>query len=231
MKKQEDVLKEFGRARINEEAVSVERVHFYKTDKGVNPRQEDPFRFFPGTLPVLVSAPHAVRYYRQKRIKISDEFTGSIVYLLNKLTGCHALAVTKLYCGDPNVDNPCLFKERINEICSREKVKLVLDIHGATREHKFDVDLSTNSGKTLLTKVKMLETLDLNFQTFGLIRLSHNHSAAFGLNTVTNYVARELEIPAVQLEINKQYRVPAQNPQGFHRMLGALVKSIKELAQ
>ncbi|OLN32881.1 hypothetical protein DSOL_1327 [Desulfosporosinus metallidurans] len=39
----------------------------------------------------------------------------------------------------------------------------------------------------------------------------------------------ELGIPAVQVEINKHFRVPAQNPQGFHRLLGALVKSIHEL--
>ncbi len=42
-------------------------------------------------------------------------------------------------------------------------------------------------------------------------------------------IARELGIPAVQIEINKQYRVPAQNPQGFHRLLGALVASVRDL--
>ncbi len=226
----EDILQELGRARINEEAVNVERVHFYKTDKRVNPRQEDPFRFFPGKLPVLLSAPHAVRHYRQKKIKISDEFTGSIVYLLNKLTGCQALAVTKFYGGDPNVDNPCIYKERIAEICSREKVKLLLDIHGVARQREFDVDLGTDSGKTLLGKARIVERLELNFKNFGLSRISNDYFAASGSNTISNYVARELRIPAIQIELNKQFRVPSQNPQGFHRMLGALVESIKELA-
>lgn len=230
MSKQEDVLQSFNRTRINEEAVNVERVHFYKTDKRVNPKQEEPFLFFPGKVPVLVSAPHAVRHYRQKKIKMSDQFTGSIVYLLNKLTGCHAIAATKLYGGDPNIDNPCIYKEKISEICRREKVKFILDIHGAAREREFDVDFGTNSGKTLLVKVGILETLEQNFQSFGLSRISHDHFAATGPNTISNYVARELGIPAVQVEINKQYRVPAQNPQGFHRLLGALMESIKELA-
>lgn len=230
MGKQEDVLQGFNRTRINEEAVNVERIYFYKTDKRVNPKQEEPFLFFPGKLPVLVSAPHAVRYYRQKKIKMSDQFTGSIVYLLNKLTGCHAIAATKLYGGDPNIDNPCIYKEKIAEICSREKVKFILDIHGATREREFDVDFGTNSGKTLLLKARMLETLEQNFQGFGLSRISLDHFAATGPNNIANYVARELGIPAVQVEINKQYRVPAQNPQGFHRLMGALMESIKELA-
>ncbi|HWR45138.1 hypothetical protein [Sporomusa sp.] len=231
MGKQENILEEFKRARINEEAVSVEKVHFYKTDKSINPKQEESFWISLGELPVLVSAPHAVRYYSKKKIKMSDQFTGSIVYLLNKLTGCHAIATTKLYGGDPNSDSPCIYKERIAEICGRKKVKLVLDIHGAAREREFDVDFGTNSGKTLLVKARMLETLEHNFQDFGLSRISHGQFAAIGPNTIANYVARELRIPAVQLEINKQYRVPAQNPQGFHRLLGALVESIKELAQ
>jgi len=229
MDKHEGVLKEFSRARLNEEAVNVEKVHFYKTDKRVNPKQEEPFWFSVGELPILVSAPHAVRHYRHKKIKMSDQFTGSIVYLLNKLTGCHAIATTKLYGGDPNVDDPCVYKEKISNICAIKKVIFVLDIHGAARERVFDVDFGTNSGKNLLGKARILESLEQNFQDFGLSRTSHDHFAASGPNTVANYVARELGIPSVQLEINKQYRVPAQNPLGFHRLLGALVKSIKEL--
>jgi hypothetical protein len=229
--KQEDILQGFNRARINEEAVNVERIYFYKTDKRVNLKQEEPFLFLLGKLPILVSAPHAVRYYTQKKIKMSDQFTGSIVYLLNKLTGCHALAATKLYGGDPNSDTPCLYKEKISEICGREKVKFILDIHGAAREREFDVDLGTNNGKTLLTKVSTLETLEQNLRGFGLSRISHDYLSATGPNTIVNYAVRELGIPAVQLEINKQYRVPAQNSQGFHRLLGALTESVKELAR
>lgn len=229
MGKPEDILLEFSRSRINEEAVNIERVHFYKTDKRVNPKQEDPFWVTLGHLPILVSAPHAVRHYRQKKIKMSDQFTGAIAYLLNQFTGCHAIAATKLYGGDPNVDTPCIYKEKITEICGREKVKFVLDLHGAAREREFDVDLGTNGGKTLLVKTRMLKLIERNFQAYGLSRISHDYFAASGPNTMANYIARELGIPAVQIEINKQFRVPAQNPQGFHRLLGALVASVREL--
>ncbi|MHB8074156.1 N-formylglutamate amidohydrolase [Desulfosporosinus fructosivorans] len=230
MSKPEDILVEFTRSRINEEAVNIEKVYFYKTDKRVNPKQEEPFWLAQGKLPVLVSAPHAVRHYRHKRIKMSDQFTGSIVYLLNQLTDCHAIAATKLYGGDPNFDDPCIYKERIAEICARQKVKFILDIHGAARDREFDVDLGTNGGKTLLENTRMLEVIERNLRNFGLSKISHDHFAASGPNTMANYIARELGIPAVQIEINKQYRVPAQNPQGFHRLLGALEASVKELA-
>lgn len=231
MGKQEEVLDEYKRARLNEEAVSVERVHFYKTDKKVNPKQEDIVWISLGRLPVLVSAPHAVRHVRQKKIKMSDEFTGSIAYLISKLTGCHGIATTKLYGGDPNVDNPCIYKDKIAEICKREKVKFILDIHGAAREREFNVDFGTNQGKNLLHKTTVLEMLVRNFQAFGLTKISTDYFAASGSNTIANYAARELQIPALQLEINKQFRVPGQNPAGFHRLLGALVESVSELAR
>ncbi len=229
MSKPEDIQVEFSRSRINEEAVNIEKVHFYKTDRRVNPKQEDPIWVSLGKLPILVSAPHAVRHIRQKKIKMSDQFTGSIVYLSNQITDCHAIAASKLYGGDPNADDPCIYKERIAEICGREKVKFVLDIHGAAREREFDVDFGTNGGKTLLGKTMILELLERNFKGFGLNKISYDYFAASGPNTLANYIARELRIPAVQIEINKQYRVPAQNPQGFHRLLGALVASIREL--
>ena len=229
MKGQENVLQEFSRARLNEEAVSIEKVHFYKTDKRVNPRQEEPFWLSYGQLPILVSAPHAVRHFRQRKIKMSDQFTGSIVYLLNQLTGCHAIAVTKLYGGDPNVDNPCIYKNKLADFCREKKVKLLLDIHGAAGERNFDVDIGTNMGKNLLGKSEILHVLEQNFRNFGLAKVSVDHFAASGANTVANYVANQLGIPAVQIEINKQYRVPAQNPQGFHRLMGALVTSVNTL--
>ena len=232
MLKPEDLLRQYCRARLNEEAVNAERVHFYKTDKRVNPKQEEPFWFSIGKLPVLVSAPHAVRHFRQKKIKMSDQYTGSIVYLLSQLTGCHAIATTKLYGGDPNMDAPCLYKEKISEIIRREKVKFVLDIHGAAGERDFDVDFGTDSGRTLLLeKEVMLQTLERNFQMFGFNKISHDYFAASGPNTVANFVARELKIPAVQVEINKKYRVPAQNSQGFHRIIGAFVQVITELTR
>lgn len=230
MEKYAEILEEYRRARIHEEAVSVERVHFYKTDKKVNPKQEDPFWLSPGQLPVLVSAPHAVRHVRQKKIKMSDEFTGSIAYLVSKLTGCHGLAATKLYGGDPNVDNPCIYKDKLVEICKREKIKCIIDIHGAARERNFDVDFGTNSGKNLVGSKVIVEIMTQNFQHFGLNSISTDYFPAAGANTIANYVARELQIPALQIEINKQFRVPGQNPQGFHRLLGALVESVKALA-
>lgn len=222
----EEMIEQLTRARINEQAVNIERTYFYKTDKKANPRQENPFRVFPGRIPILVSAPHAVRHVRDRKIKKSDEFTGSIDYLLNQLTGCYSLAVTKLYGGDPNVDSPCIYKELLASLCREHKVTLVLDLHGAAREHDFDIDIGSREGRSLLGQSKVLTLLTENLMSAGLKNISQNYFPAKGINTITHFTNRELGIPALQLEINRKYRVPAQNPQDFTRLLAGLARFI-----
>lgn len=79
----EDKTESLVKQKIGEEAFAIERVHFVKTDRMHNPKKVNPFKYSPGSLPVLVSAPHSVRHMRQKKIKPSDEFTGSMACLLN----------------------------------------------------------------------------------------------------------------------------------------------------
>ncbi|MFZ3372801.1 MAG: hypothetical protein WA131_07250 [Desulfitobacteriaceae bacterium] len=107
MGKPEDDLAGFNRSCINDEAVNIEKIYFYKTDK--------------------------------RRL-------------------------------------------RCQSIHRCERVKIVLDIYGAAREREFDVDSGTNSGKNLL---------------------ANDHFAASRSNTIANYIARELGITTVQIEINK----------------------------
>jgi hypothetical protein len=218
----EELIQQLSRARINEQAVNIERTYFYKTDKKVNPRQENPFRFFPGSTPILVSAPHAVRHVRDRKIKKSDEYTGSIAHLLNQLTGCHSLTVTKLYGGDPNVDSPCIYKDFVASICREHKIAVVLDLHGAAREHDFDIDIGSIDGQSLLGQTRLLTLLLENITSAGLKNVSQNHFPARRINTITSFTSRELRIPALQLEINRKYRVPGQNPQDFCRLLAGL---------
>jgi len=209
-------------AKLNEEAFSIERVHFVKTDRRHNPRKVNPFRFLPGDLPVLVSAPHSVRHLRQKKIKPSDEFTGSIACLLNNVTGCSSLAVTRLYGGDPNYDDKCIYKEALRDISRRHSLKLILDLHGASREHGFDIDIGTINGQSLLGQTEYATELRKCFAEYGITGVSENRFSVSGQNTVTFFSANVLEIPAIQLEINKRFRVPHQNGRDFCRLVGAL---------
>lgn len=215
-------------AKLGEEAFAAERIYFVKTDRMHNPRKVNPIKLFPGDLPVLVSAPHAVRHIRHKKIKPSDEFTGSIAFLLNKITGCYSIAVTKLYGGDPNFDTSCLYKETLRKLASENRFSLVLDLHGASRDHTFDVDLGTMRGASLLGKTQYVEDLKKHLNKFGIGNISENYFTVSGNSTVTDYVSSQLEVPCIQIEINKKYRVPHQNPRDYSALVGALAEFIKD---
>jgi hypothetical protein len=208
---------------LHEDAVAIERVYFTKTDRRVNPTKVNPFIYLPGLLPILVSAPHSVRYIKQKKIRVSDEFTGATAILLNKLTGCHTLAVSKLYGGDPNSDSPCLYKHKLQDICNSEKIKLILDLHGCPREKEFDIGIISEGKKVL--KVP-LETIITTLQASGLPKVAENYGGLEN-NSITVFGNNQLSIPTFQLEVNKKFRVPHQNGNSYKAMLRALCQLIK----
>jgi len=215
--------------KINEQAVAVERIHFVKTDRKVNPKKITPFIYLSGKIPILISAPHSVRHFRKKLIKSSDEFTGSLVYLLHQITGCHTIAMTKLYGGDPNWDNPCLYKDAIENITKEHKIKMVIDIHGAGRDRNFDIDLGTMKGKSLLLKPQIASWVEDKLVEEGFSHVSSNFFSAAGQEgqyTVTRFVAEKLQIPAMQLEINRKYRNPHQNGADYYHLFHALSQVI-----
>lgn len=228
MQNPQDLAGDLFRKKIHLEAAAVERVHFVKTDRRHDPKKVTPFRYLPGRIPVLVSAPHAVRHFREKRIKPSDEFTGSTACLLHQFTGCHALAVTRLYGGDPNYDQSCIYKTYLGEICSEHGIKLVIDLHGAAREHPFDIDIGTVNGASLLGKEKILQKLVTALEDAGFNNISQNQFSTANENIVTRYAALELGIPALQLEINKKYRVPHQNGEAYCHLTAALAAFISD---
>lgn len=215
--------------RIHEQAVAIERVHFVKTDRKVNPKKVDPFCYLPGTHPILVTAPRSVRYQVKKSIKPSHEFTGAFTYLLHQLAGCSMLAVSKFYGGDPDRDFPCIFKEKIAQICAEKKIKLVLDFQGTGRTTEYDLQLETNSADAHSPSQKLAAVL---------ARVCEERGLTVGIipgkkeppHTVLGFVAEELGLPAVRLLLNRKLRVPHQNGKDFHKALGALVEALARLA-
>ncbi|HEX3032682.1 MAG TPA: hypothetical protein VHS59_10635, partial [Bacillota bacterium] len=65
----------------------------------------------------------------------------------------------------------------------------------------------------------------------GITRISENYFSAGKQQTVTWFVSQVLGIPAVQLEINKEYRVPRQNQEAYCRMLAAIIEAIRRINQ
>ncbi|RCW60162.1 hypothetical protein [Halanaerobium] len=228
MKKEHITLQDVRNKKLDNKAIKIEKNLFKKSDKKINPKKENPFWTAKGDIPILISAPHAVRHCRYGRVKQSDYLTGSIVYLLNELTGCHGISLTKNYGGDPNIDSTCIYKRKIKDICSNNDIKVFLDIHGAAGSKTWDIDFGTNSNINLLGNIKILNILESSFKDFNINKISHDYFAASLKTNVSYFVANELGIPAIQVEINRKYRSPKINPENFNFLLSSISKGIIE---
>lgn len=71
------------------------------------------FKFLLGTTPVILSAPHSVRHFREGKMKAHDFYTGSIVKKLHSLTSCHVVYSITCETTDPNYDLESKYKSEL----------------------------------------------------------------------------------------------------------------------
>lgn len=165
-----------------------------------------------GDLPILLSAPHAVKQIRNGEMKAHEFYTGAIVECLAKTIGC--ACITKQYLientinDDPNTDNAyCSYKTAINQFLQDNHIKLFVDIHGLSSKRDSIVDICIDGGKNVndMTYVSTLEKCIKN-------KFSENKSSidkyfsAFSDNIMSKWMHSNFDVSAIELEINGAYR-------------------------
>lgn len=189
------------------------------------------YTILPGSVPILVSAPHAVKHIRKGNTepKEEDEYTGTVARLLHASMGCWAMHATAVDL-DPNFYDDCAYKDALRELLKKEPIRLVLDLHGAVEWRAFNIDLGTCRGDSLLDQGEYLEDLILSLQDEGIQSVFVDSVfTAEAQSTVTRFVSEQLGIPAVQLEINRRLRDPEQNPAYFSVLIKGLQSFIRDL--
>ena len=103
------------------------------------------FRIEEGSVPIMVSAPHAGHHFRDGKLKAADCYTGGIARYLRELTGCPIIYSASFTETDPNYDSPEAggYKESLKAYLKTHPVYLLMDLHGAAREREFAVDMGT----------------------------------------------------------------------------------------
>lgn len=177
-----------------------------------------PFTVVEGSVPALVSAPHAVTHLREGRVKASEDFTGPIALELARATGAHAIVATRFDGADPNADplEASAYKRALVEQVRRCNIGLVLDIHGMVTASAAIIAVGTGDGANV-ARWPGLAGLVMSAIESRLAPFAEKHGkqivldgayAARGENTVAATVARECEIPALQVELSTLLRYP-----------------------
>lgn len=183
-----------------------------------------------GSVPVMLSAPHAAPTVREKRVHVREPFVAAIVEALHKRTGAWCMYTDKRI-DDPNHYHDGPYKREIAKIARSGKVGLLLDVHGASDDKHFEIDIGTGRGRTLLGRKDIVKELKRNLAVQGIRKISENFFGVSG-RTVASFAAEE-GIPSVQLELRRDLRTVASDGlmvnfiQAVEKSIPALLKAGK----
>ena len=104
------------------------------------------FRSQSGSVPVLISAPHACMHQRDGRNKMQEEFTAAIAFYLAEVCQCSAIATCYKIEEDPNWDMHGDYKAAIESLVFQNNIQFLIDLHGMTNRYNMGVAIGTMRG-------------------------------------------------------------------------------------
>jgi len=185
------------------------------------PEGESPIRVVRGSQPILISAPHSARHWRENDWKQEDEYTAAISWFLHETLGAHLIYARYQLKPDPHDDgddNP--YKQALSALVTSTPIRLALDLHGARGDRDFAIAVGTIGGQTFAPFEQRLAD---SFARYGYVdqapssldRLALNLSRYMGgarLPTITRYLWEQHQLPTAQIELSAWVRVVERLP-------------------
>ncbi len=212
-------------------------------ESGINydtppPEGKDPFIVIENDAPILISAPHGARTFRNNREQIwheEDEYTAGMALLLGKLCMVPVIATN---CRndryDPNYtpDLSVAYKQTLGRLIQQYNVRFVIDLHGAALyseklDPKQTIDLGLRQGgkdsepSMEMAHAEKLENLlsDTGTQCdASCFVVGRNKFPGAGKGTIITYAVSQKNpatgknIQAIQIEMKPQVRIANRFP-------------------
>jgi len=186
------------------------------------------FETIEGKKPILFSAPHACLHRRPKlsmAYRQPEMFTDTIVREICALTGAWGIVLVSDIDYDPNFRDleRNEFKKAVKEICKENSIKQFVDIHGMAKGSDFDLGIFF---PTRFQKSKAFA--DLVRENIGIDALYGINTSLFRFldneeETLGEFVAEKMKIPAIQIEIARYIREDEKLRESFVRNLSKLI--------
>lgn len=180
-----------------------------------------------GTVPVLFTAAHTMKQILDNdNIKLSEPYTKAIALYLNKYCNTSYLIKIKDTGIDSNKDNNDEFKKELIKIVKENNIKLVIDLHGASKDRDFDVEFGTMNNLT--ADFSTIKELEEAFSENNITNIKHNDPFKGG--AITQYLYNIEDVDVVQLEINKKYR-DLENIDNLESLCKSLINFINQYVE
>ena len=190
--------------------------------------KEQSFEVINGKEKIILSAPHCVKHVRGNSIRPRETKTGTIVRKLSKKYNTYGIYKNSRDCNnDANWDERCEYKKYIKDIVKRNDIKVLFDFHGMAAHREQDICIGINDGKNIYGNYDIVNCMIDIFHGYGFKNVTIDEPFNAGYEfCVSNYIARECEIPTFQIEINLKYRIATYKEYEKYK---DLIKSIEEI--
>lgn len=192
--------------------------------------KEKSFEVIKGKEKIILSAPHSVKHIREKSARPRETKTGIIVRALSKKCNTFGIYKNSKNCNnDANWDRECEYKRYIKKLVNKEKIKALVDFHGMAAHREQDVCIGINGGKNIYGNHDIVKHIVHIFNRYGFKNVTIDIPFNAGYEyCVSNYIAKECEIPTFQLEINLKYRSTKYKE---YRKYKDLLKALEEIVE
>ena len=187
----------------------------------------DDYTILKGSIPILFSAPHTMYQLRDDgSSKLKEPYTKAIALYLNKY--CNAYAIIKnIDTGtDSNRDNYDEYNVEMRRLIKEHNIRLVIDIHGASKERDFDVEFGTLNN--LSADFSTIKELEESFTENGISNISYNDPFKGGSITQGIYALSDVDV--IQIEINAKYR-NCNNIKELEKVIQSLQNFVKQYSE
>ena len=186
-------------------------------EKQLNDRQgvpmppgEESVKIVAGTQPIIITAPHSVRPFRNGKYRFSDGgATAAYAIALAELVGAHVIYANYENGTDPNYQDDNEFKRELAGLIEQVNPVLVLDIHGSNPMRSYDLDIGTMNGDSLLGQAGLVTDLIDTLAKEGIFNISYNRFSASKQQTIAKFASKR-GVPTLQLEVNATYLMPSE---------------------
>lgn len=155
--------------------------------------------------------------------KLAEPYTKAIVRYVSKNVNSSYLIKTKDTMIDANKDGFDEFKVLLSKIIKENDIKLVFDIHGSSRDRKFDIELGTLNN--ISADYSTINELKESFIENGIKNIELNNPFKGG--GITRYIYGTTDIDVIQIEINRNYR-DIDKIDNLEKVCNSLINFIKQ---
>jgi N-formylglutamate amidohydrolase len=184
----------------------------------------DDYTILKGSIPVLFSAPHTMYQLRDDgTTKLNEPYTKAIALYLNKYCNTYAIVKNNDTGIDSNRDNYDQYNVEMRRLIKENNIKLVIDLHGASKDRKFDIEFGTLYN--LSADFSTIKELEEAFTENGINNINHNNPFKGGAITQGIYSLDDVDV--IQIEINGKYR-DYNDPESLEKLIQSLKNFIKQ---